>query len=94
MVPRAPSVTESHTQVGYHARMSQTEAKTVYGYHAGKAALVKRLHRIEGQVRGVEKCGRYAEAGHERHPGQPCGSLDVREPIIRKRGDDRDPTAT
>jgi len=26
-----------------------------YGYHADKAALVKRLHRIEGQVRGVEK---------------------------------------
>ena len=35
--------------------MSQTEAKTVYGYHADKAALVKRLHRIEGQVRGIEK---------------------------------------
>ena len=26
-----------------------------YGYHAQKAALVKRLHRIEGQVRGIEK---------------------------------------
>src|SRR5437763_438170 len=35
--------------------MSQTEAKTVYGYHADKAGLVKRLHRIEGQVRGIEK---------------------------------------
>ena len=35
--------------------MSHAEAKTVYGYHADKVALVKRLHRIEGQVRGVEK---------------------------------------
>ena len=26
-----------------------------YGYHAEKEALVKRLHRIEGQVRGIEK---------------------------------------
>jgi DNA-binding FrmR family transcriptional regulator len=26
-----------------------------YGYHADKDALVKRLHRIEGQVRGIEK---------------------------------------
>jgi DNA-binding FrmR family transcriptional regulator len=35
--------------------MSQTEAKQTYGYHAEKEALVKRLHRIEGQVRGIEK---------------------------------------
>ena len=27
----------------------------VPGYHDEKAALVKRLHRIEGQVRGVER---------------------------------------
>jgi DNA-binding FrmR family transcriptional regulator len=26
-----------------------------YGYVAGKNALVKRLHRIEGQVRGIER---------------------------------------
>jgi DNA-binding FrmR family transcriptional regulator len=26
-----------------------------HGYHAEKEALVKRLHRIEGQVRGIEK---------------------------------------
>jgi DNA-binding FrmR family transcriptional regulator len=26
-----------------------------YGYVAGKDALIKRLHRIEGQVRGVER---------------------------------------
>ena len=26
-----------------------------YGYVAGKTALTKRLHRIEGQVRGIEK---------------------------------------
>lgn len=34
--------------------MSDVEAKT-HGYTAGKEALVKRLHRIEGQVRGIEK---------------------------------------
>ena len=28
---------------------------TTHGYTAGKDALVKRLHRIEGQVRGIEK---------------------------------------
>jgi len=27
----------------------------VYGYTADKEALIKRLHRIEGQVRGIEK---------------------------------------
>ena len=26
-----------------------------HGYSAGKDALVKRLHRIEGQVRGIER---------------------------------------
>jgi DNA-binding FrmR family transcriptional regulator len=26
-----------------------------HGYHADKDALIKRLHRIEGQVRGVER---------------------------------------
>jgi len=35
--------------------MSQIEAKPTYGYHADKEALVKRLHRIEGQVRGIER---------------------------------------
>ena len=34
--------------------MSKAETKT-YGYTAGKDAVVKRLHRIEGQVRGIEK---------------------------------------
>jgi CsoR family transcriptional regulator, copper-sensing transcriptional repressor len=34
--------------------MSRTETKT-YGYADNKPALVKRLHRIEGQVRGIEK---------------------------------------
>lgn len=28
---------------------------TTHGYAAEKPALVKRLHRIEGQVRGIEK---------------------------------------
>ena len=36
--------------------MSKTEQKKpTYGYHDDKEALVKRLHRIEGQVRGVER---------------------------------------
>ena len=35
--------------------MSTTEAHAHYGYHDQKKALVKRLHRIEGQVRGIEK---------------------------------------
>ena len=34
--------------------MTKAETKT-HGYAAGKDALVKRLHRIEGQVRGIEK---------------------------------------
>ena len=34
--------------------MSTTE-HAVPGYHADKDALIKRLHRIEGQVRGLEK---------------------------------------
>ena len=35
--------------------MNQVEAKHTHGYHTEKPALVKRLHRIEGQVRGIEK---------------------------------------
>ena len=36
--------------------MSATEeTATHHGYHGQKDALVKRLHRIEGQVRGIEK---------------------------------------
>ena len=34
--------------------MSETTTEQ-YGYVADKPALIKRLHRIEGQVRGVEK---------------------------------------
>src|SRR6266487_4485870 len=34
--------------------MSETETHT-HGYVADKEALVKRLHRIEGQVRGIER---------------------------------------
>jgi CsoR family transcriptional regulator, copper-sensing transcriptional repressor len=34
--------------------MSQTE-HTTHGYVADKEALVRRLHRIEGQVRGIER---------------------------------------
>ena len=35
--------------------MSTTEHAKIYGYTKDKRALIKRLHRIEGQVRGVEK---------------------------------------
>ena len=35
--------------------MSTTEAHHVHGYTKDKDALIKRLHRIEGQVRGIEK---------------------------------------
>ncbi len=35
--------------------MSTTEETKHHGYHGQKDALVKRLHRIEGQVRGIEK---------------------------------------
>ena len=35
--------------------MSMTEAEHTHGYIADKDALVRRLHRIEGQVRGVER---------------------------------------
>ena len=34
--------------------MTQTATPT-YGYAADKEALIKRLHRVEGQVRGIEK---------------------------------------
>jgi DNA-binding FrmR family transcriptional regulator len=35
--------------------MTEIVEKHVHGYTKDKDALVKRLHRIEGQVRGVEK---------------------------------------
>jgi CsoR family transcriptional regulator, copper-sensing transcriptional repressor len=35
--------------------MTEIVEKQVHGYTKDKEALVKRLHRIEGQVRGVEK---------------------------------------
>jgi DNA-binding FrmR family transcriptional regulator len=35
--------------------MSTAETTHAYGYSEDKDALVKRLHRIEGQVRGIEK---------------------------------------
>ena len=35
--------------------MSATRTKQVHGYSKDKDALIKRLHRIEGQVRGLEK---------------------------------------
>ena len=35
--------------------MSATETSHTYGYTKDKDALIKRLHRIEGQVRGIEK---------------------------------------
>jgi DNA-binding FrmR family transcriptional regulator len=35
--------------------MSQTTGGATHGYVADKKALVRRLHRIEGQVRGIER---------------------------------------
>ena len=35
--------------------MSETETKPTWGYTKDKEALIKRLHRIEGQVRGIER---------------------------------------
>ena len=37
-----------------HSDMSETETHT-HGYAADKDAIVRRLHRIEGQVRGIER---------------------------------------
>jgi len=34
---------------------SPAEATQQHGYHSQKDALIKRLHRIEGQVRGIER---------------------------------------
>jgi CsoR family transcriptional regulator, copper-sensing transcriptional repressor len=34
---------------------TQEQTEQHYGYHDQKHALVRRLHRIEGQVRGIEK---------------------------------------
>ena len=35
--------------------MTQTAAPHMHGYTKDRDALVKRLHRIEGQVRGIER---------------------------------------
>ena len=35
--------------------MSQIETTHRHGYVGGKEPLIKRLHRIEGQVRGIER---------------------------------------
>ena len=35
--------------------MTTETATPTYGYTRDKGALIKRLHRIEGQVRGIEK---------------------------------------
>jgi CsoR family transcriptional regulator, copper-sensing transcriptional repressor len=35
--------------------MSPTTTEQIHGYTKDKEALVKRLHRIEGQVRGIER---------------------------------------
>ena len=35
--------------------MTDAATAPVYGYAADKETLVKRLHRIEGQVRGIER---------------------------------------
>ena len=35
--------------------MTEIETRPIWGYTKDKRALVKRLHRIEGQVRGIER---------------------------------------
>ena len=35
--------------------MTEIETRPIWGYTKDKHALVKRLHRIEGQVRGLER---------------------------------------
>jgi CsoR family transcriptional regulator, copper-sensing transcriptional repressor len=35
--------------------VTETAEQQTYGYHKDKAALVTRLHRVEGQVRGIER---------------------------------------
>src|SRR5205814_1456687 len=35
--------------------VTETTEQRTHGYHKDKDALVKRLHRIEGQVRGIER---------------------------------------
>jgi len=35
--------------------VNDTATAPTYGYTSDKEALIKRLHRIEGQVRGIEK---------------------------------------
>lgn len=40
---------------GYTQRMAAESSVTPRGYTASKEQLTKRLHRIEGQVRGIEK---------------------------------------
>jgi DNA-binding FrmR family transcriptional regulator len=35
--------------------MTKAAEKHVYGYTKDKGAIVKRLHRVEGQVRGIER---------------------------------------
>jgi DNA-binding FrmR family transcriptional regulator len=42
-----------YTPIGYIGRMPETNS--THGYISDKAVLVRRLHRIEGQVRGVER---------------------------------------
>jgi DNA-binding FrmR family transcriptional regulator len=35
--------------------MTETQTQQTHGYAADKESLVRRLHRIEGQVRGIER---------------------------------------
>jgi len=44
----------SNTLGGYLERVTESDAPT-HGYTPQKEQLIKRLHRIEGQVRGIEK---------------------------------------
>ena len=53
-----------------------------YGYHEEKDALIKRLHRIEGQVRGIERMVSSRPLLH-RHPHPDRRCLDrARQPRL------------
>jgi len=45
----------SHAETHAHPQADGHTHAHAHGYVAGKDALIKRLHRIEGQVRGIEK---------------------------------------
>ena len=58
--------------------MTTETATPTYGYTADKEALIKRLHRIEGQVRGIEKMLEQAADQHGNPGSDDTGNGDRR----------------